>query len=69
MMNSYILLLFGYVFSAGGFPTQVLICDLRREKMMRGTVLSERHDTWDCTLTTESDHGAATVHALSSQHD
>lgn len=41
---------------SGGFPTQVIICDLKRERMMRGIVLSEGHDMWDCTprcLTTE----------------
>lgn len=56
MMNSYLLLLSGCMFSAGGFPTQVVICDLKSDRMMRGIVLSERHDMWDCTprcLTTE----------------
>ena len=49
MVNSYLLLLSGCVFSAGGFPTQVVICDLKSDRMMRGIVLSERHDMWDCT--------------------
>lgn len=57
------LLLFS--FFAGGFPTQVLVCDLRGEKTTGGgIVLSGGHDV-GLRLTT----GAATAHALSSQHD
>lgn len=67
-VNSYLLLLSGCVFSAGGFPTQVVICDLKSDGMMRGIVLSERHDIVGLHSTL-SDHGAATVHARSSQHD
>lgn len=67
--HSQIWLLFVWMFSAGGFPTQVVICDLRGVRMTRAIVLSERHDMWDCAPSTLSDYGAATVHALSSQHD
>lgn len=55
-MNSQLLPLFGCMLSAGGFPTQVFICDLKGEKTMRDIVLSEGRDMWDCTprcLTTE----------------
>lgn len=59
--SSHILLLFVWMLSAGGFPTQVVICDLNRERVMRGIMLSERHDMCDCALSTLSDCGTATL--------
>lgn len=34
----------------GGFPTQVVVCDLRQERTMRATVLIGGGDMWDCAL-------------------
>lgn len=53
--------------SAGGFPTQVVIRDLKGQRMVRGFVLSEGHKVGLHSM--PSDHGAATVHALSPQHE
>lgn len=53
MLNSDPWPLFGSMLSAGGFSTQVVICDLKREGSMRCWV---KDVTWDCAprcLTTE----------------
>lgn len=52
---------------SGRFPTQVLVCDLKKGEDGEGRRAEWK--TWHVRLhSTLSDHGAATVHALSARH-